>query len=849
MRAMRWTSLVAAMLAACSSAATRSSVAIGADDALPGASQGADAESGLARPIWIENRGQWPEQIQFAAQLPGCLAWVERGAIALSLEGRAGRGPRLVRLVFEGAEPATRWEGASPLEGRYHYFLGDDPERWTRNARTFGELRCEGLYSGIEFALRPRGRSLKYDLIVAAGADLKRFAIRCEGVESIGTTEDGKIEFDEATDSLIQLPGASWQLLPDGRQRSVQPRWMLDADGRWKLDVPGYDPALPLVVDPELVWSTYLGGATGSGQGDIPGPVALGPDGDAYFVGRSDGFDFPQLPGTFHERRIGAENVFITRLRASDGALIYSSILGGDAEERGLAVCVDDLGRGTVGGWTLSPDFPVTPGAFDSKDSNYGWNGFVTRLTALGDELSFSTLIEGVTSGAQVLAVESATDGSVLVGGVAYGADFPVTPGALQTTWEGGVTDGFVLELDPTGSSLAWSTFLGGTSTDRLRGLGIGLDGTVTATGETGSHDFPTTPQSFQPDKLSFFGIAGFATRIRPDGSALVWSSFLGGSEFLETIRPYDLALDALGTVCIVGETNSPSFPTTPGAVQEQMPGAGGGFATRFAADGSALLYSTYLSSSSGSVVYSVAGDASGVFTVAGTTPSGFPVTPGAFDTEETQGAGDFFVGRIRPDGRRLFYATYLGGIPTNSNSGVASDPSGRVTVAGYVDFPGGYPTTPEAPFPEFIGGQTDGAITTFDLLLDGVSQYGSSTPSCLGPVRIGVTEMPVAGAARFGLYASGAPPDSTGELLVSLARAAVDDTASPDVLRWVDPGRLLARVPLASDAFGYAEADFPLRSDWVGWRLYAQFVFNATPDCPAPAKECASFALELEVQ
>lgn len=798
-------------------------------------------------PHWVENRGQWPERVEFLARVPGGIAWVERGVIALCSQPAPGERGALVRIVLEGRSESASWEGEEPLEGRYHWYVGDEPTRWVRDARSFGELRCNEVYPGVELVLRFEGRSFKYDLVAEPHAALDHVALRCEGVRAIEVADGGTLRLDTGAGIVEQRAGASWQEDALGQRVPIDTRWRIEAGSTLRFELEGYDPALRLVIDPELEWATYLGGGTGSIQGDTAGGVAIGPDGDAYVVGRSEGYDFPDSSGPF--RRAGNPvDCFVTRLRGADGALVYSCTFGASRrEESARSVVGDDSGRATVVGYTLGGDFPTTPGALDPHSSNDLSAGFVTQFSPSGDELVFSTYLKGPSGQTIAFDVDLTLDGETVVVGDG-GQDFPTTAGSFDPTYNGS-GDAFVCALDQKGSRLLWSTFLGGSSLDEAYAVEIDRDRTIVVGGRTNSLDFPTTPGAILEQKM-WQSPVGFVSRLTPDGSALVWSTLLAGNVLPEVTVVSDVGLDAFGTTFVAGHTDSEDFPTTPGAFMEDPPWGleGGTFLCRLSPDATAFLYSTFYGGTTAGGIGYCAVDASGVCTASGAGWTGLPTTPGAHSTT-LAGGTDFCVARFAPGGDRLFYATFIGGPASESASSVATTPTGRVTVPGTVDFPGGFPTTPGAPFPDYAGGQSDVAVACLELLLQGVREHGVSTPACLGPVRIGVTEMPAAGSTSFALYASGAPPSTSGFLLLSEGAARIDASIPEPPLYHVDLSRLILRLPVTTDAYGYAERAYPLAADWTGSVIHAQFVFDATPDCPTPSKSCSSYALELTVQ
>lgn len=640
------------------------------------------------RGSWVENRGQWPGMVDFVAQLSGALVRAEPGALVLEKGGETPGSRSVVRMSFEGASESAGWEGREELEGVYHFYLGNEPGRWQRNVRAYGSLRCNGLYPGIDLVLRSRDGGLKYDLLVAPGAELEAVRIRCDGLAGeVGGCAEG-LELSTATGLLTHRDGACWQLTQTGEKRPITCLWREDGDSTLVVECPERDASLPLVIDPDLLWSTYLGSAPASGQGDAGRNTAVNRSGDVVVVGRADGLDFPQTPGSISLPGTATHNAFATKLRSSDGALVYSIVFGGSLNQTAWNVALDDEGIATVVGSTFSQDFPVTRGAFDTTASTVGTTGFVAQFSALGDELRFCTFLGGSSTPTALWGVGSDPSGNVVVAGIASGTDYPTTPGVPGAAYGGGINDAVVSKLDASGSALLWSTFLGGSREDEAYDLEVGSDGAVTVTGIVVSVGFPTTPGAFMTTKATANSVFAFMTRMPADGSELSWSSYLGGQDPGNGDRSFvhGLGVDASGSPVVTGTTESLTFPTTSGALQETPPNQnGGGFVARFLPDGSDLIYATYLSGPTSGSPQSVAVDASGVAVVGGAATVGFPTTPGSYDPTGGNGNSDFFVARLSPQGDRLFYSTFLGGPTTDANEGIALSPEGRVTVTGWV--------------------------------------------------------------------------------------------------------------------------------------------------------------------
>ncbi len=393
-----------------------------------------------------------------------------------------------------------------------------------------------------------------------------------------------------------------------------------------------------------------------------------------------------------------------------DPALTYSTFLGGSDTDAGFSIAVDSFGNAYVTGQTLSFDFPITPGAFQPFIDGSS-SVFVSKLNPEGTFLEYSTFIGG-SSADQGNGIAVDAFGNAYITGQTLSPNFPITPNAVQPFLVGN-QDVFITKLSPDGSSLLYSTFLGGQGVDTGFSIAVDSVGSAYVTGSTNSFDFPITPGALQPGLNGNLEDA-FVAKLSPDGTALEYSTFLGGFGIDEA---FGIAVDGSGDAYVTGMTTSFDFPTTPGAFQITPNGVISAFVSKINGNGTALLYSTFLTGGGDDEARGIAVDDFGQVYVTGSTTSfDFPVTPGAFQPFYHGGASDAFVTKLSPDGHYLVYSTFLGGEGTDSGNGIAVR-SGFAYVTGNTgSF--NFPVTPDAiqPFPE--GG--DGFLTQFNL--DGAS-------------------------------------------------------------------------------------------------------------------------------
>jgi hypothetical protein len=618
-----------------------------------------------------------------------------------------------------GANMASRVVGTGELPGKVNYFIGNDPAKWRTNVPTYAQVKYENVYPGVDLIYYGNQGRLEYDFVVAPGADPGLIALRFRDGSDVAIDQNGDLLLN-SEDVRFQKPVVYQN--DDGTRKPVESQYVMTADNTIRFTVGDFDRSKPLVIDPVLVYSTYLGGSeVDSGKG-----IAVDASGNAYIIGDTRSSDFPAANAIQPTFTGFHHTVFVTKINASGSALVYSTYLGGSLpNSEGFisdspgGIAVDASGNAYVTGSTASPDFPTTVGALQPTSpicpgSNCGTfdavAGFVTKINADGSALVYSTYLGGTfADGGNSIAVDS--HGNVYVTGFAGSKDFP-TVNALQSTLGSGArSNAFVSKINASGSAFVYSTYLGGASGDNFDvGTSIAADasGNAYVTGWTRSSSFPTA-NALQPTLKGLIQNA-FVTKINANGSAFVYSTYLGGRNISDD-TPKDpgdqgngIAVDSSGNAYVTGQTSSADFPTV-NALQSTLVGPTDAFLTKINASGSALVYSTFLGGSGDDRADSAAVDAVGNAYIAGTTGStNFPAVNAV---QSTFGGGSFgfgtdsFVAEINPSGGALVYSTYLGGSGDEFSGGITLDPLGNVYLTGFTRSPN-FPTV--NPFQHALG-------------------------------------------------------------------------------------------------------------------------------------------------
>ena len=602
-------------------------------------------------------------------------------------------------MQFVGANAEAQVSGADELATRANYFKGSDASRWLTDVPTFARVNYREVYPGIDLEFYGNAeKKSEYDFIVKPEADASRIELDFVGA--------GKVEIDAATGELLihtaagtikQTKPFSYQESADGAKSEIRSGYEKSGATNVRFHVGDYDRTKPLVIDPalgNLAFSSYLGGAGDDGGASIKTEAA----GNVYVAGYTRSDLFPTTSGVFDTTYNGSYDAFVTKMSADGGSLIFSTYIGGNSYDFCDSITIDAAGSIYLTGNSASFNYPTTAGAYDTTINGVP-DVVATKLNATGNQLIYSTFLGGNSDnfGYGIVADSS---GNAFITGYTQSNNFPTTTGAYDTTHNGGF-DAFVTKLNPGGTALVYSTFLGSNSTDGSLGIAIDTAGNAVITGQTASSNFPTTAVAY--DTTYNGSVDAFVTKLNAAGNALVFSTFLGGNG-----DDYGLgvALDSPGNVYLTGYTTggTPPFPTTPGAYDTTLNGFTDAFVSKLAANGAFLTYSTFLGGNGDDTGAAITIDSSGSAYITGQSLStNFPTTANAYDASYN-GNYDAFVSKLNPAGSGLSYSTYLGESQLDASTSIALDSANNIYVTGNTRS-SAFPTTANAFQTEWAGG------------------------------------------------------------------------------------------------------------------------------------------------
>ena len=618
---------------------------------------------------FIENQGQFQGPAKYVARGSEVTGYFDRASIVVAAEHGS------FRLSFPGANPGVRLDGMGPSAARINFLVGP-PNQWRTDLPAWSGVAYRDIFPGIDLLYSSQRDRLKSDFIVTPGADPETIRLRYEGGAVYLDTDgalvlgDGRGEFREQAPILYQEA--------DGERTIVEGSFRLRRDGTVGFRVGSYDRRRPLIIDPALSYSTYLGG---SGMDAITS-IAVDGAGNAYLAGWTTSTNLPTVNAVQAQQK-GSVDAFIAKLGPGGNNLIYCTYLGGRSDDRAFGIAVDSAGNAYVTGWTGSGAFPVVSPAQSTLGG--GKDAFVAKLNPAGNTLVYSTYLGGALNDSGMgIAVDAS--GNAYVAGYTYSSNFP-TLSAFQTSNKGS-ENAFAAKISSLGT-LVYSTYLGGSGSDAASAIAVDSYGSAYVTGGTTSTNFPTASPL---QSASGGNQDAFITKLNATGNGLIYSTYLGGSGGASGSMEAGtgIAVDSWGAAYVTGVTNSANFPVTSGVLQASYMGGSDAFVAKLASAGTSLVYSTYLGGSSFDYAAGIAIDSLGNAYITGYTASSDFWSSRALQPANA-GPYDAFLTKLNPTGTGILSSTYLGGSGSDAANAVAIDPIGNAYIAGFTqssDFP-----------------------------------------------------------------------------------------------------------------------------------------------------------------
>jgi hypothetical protein len=733
-----------------------------------------------------------------------------------------GAGPDgAVHLRLVDANPQATGSGEQALPGKVNYLRGSDAKAWRRNVPTFGQVRVREVYPGVDLLYYGRAGHLEHDFVVAPGADPDRIRMEFQGAQSVRLQEEGSLSLTTSGGEVTQRPPLAYQEI-DGRRVKVPARFRVQALGvrPWAsgsdarpvetasdteglplrpkvqgltpptvgFELAAYDRTKPLIIDPIIVWSTYLGAhsyfvppprkagveaVTGYTEVDA---ITTDTEGSVYVAGITTSLKFP-IRNAVQTEFAGVYDAFVTKYAADGQSILYSTYLGGSSWERTGDIAVNALGEAYVVGQTESADFPTAnalqPNLRGSAD------GFITRLTADGSAFVYSTYLGGSFLSDSISSIALTAAGEPWIAGITPADDFPIV-NPLQPV-RGGAGDVFVARLTADGASLAYSTFLGGPNSERSPDLALDSSGNVVIVGLTWSLGFPTV-NAIQPQGR-YDQQDAFVAKMTADGSAMVFATYLGGSGWEHTA---EVAVDREGSIFVAGTTESrDDFPLTRPWPKNTW--GWNGFLTKLPPDGSRLEHSQSFGGATSDEVRGVAVDELGRVYVTGWTsdPAG-PYRQNPFPVKDPLQPGyagglyDAFLTQFEGDTGGLLFSSMIGGSYDDQSNAVTVAPDGSVCI-------GGTTNSPDFPVKNALDPKRSGNASF-------VMKLSFDPPPATGQLAVSATDL------DFGDGAPNAPRTlelvlkniGRGALRVSPSRLAAPFAVEPSGPLTLQPGQLV---------------------------------------------------------
>ncbi|MEZ5014618.1 MAG: PKD domain-containing protein [Chitinophagales bacterium] len=745
-----------------------------------------------AQPLkFIENKGQWDEQVRYRCDISSSSLFLEPNVLTIDLADPSdlekGRHAHVVqgqeqgqgqvdltvhrhayKIFFDGANTQSKITAENISTEYYNYMHGNDPSKWVSHAYAYEKVRYENIYPKTDLLVYSSGEHIKYDLILAPGADVSEIKMRYQGASGMRVQDNGDLIIHTTVQDVTELKPYAFQKI-NGKTVAVPCAFTLDGTTVQFIFPEGYNKNFELIIDPELVFGSY----TGSPVDNWGYTATYGSDGSLFGGGIVFGSGYPTTVGAYETTfQGGAVDIGISKFSPDGTSLIYSTYIGGNRSELPHSLIATPSDELIIYGTTGSGDFPITAGAYDNTfngGSNTtvdvlitfpsGIDIYVAKLSADGGTLEASIYIGGSSNDGMNLATGFTTQynygdfargeviiddaENIFVASSTTSTNFPVTPGVFQSTLNGD-QEGVIFKFNSDLTSLVWSSYIGGPDEDGAYSMKINSLGQPVVCGGTASSNFPTTAGTWH---TSYQGGAadGWVAKVSADGTSLLASTFVGTNNYDQT---FFVETDDDDNIYFTGQTKG-AYPVTPGAYTE----AGGKqFITKLNSALTTVDYSVVFGSGASAINISPSaflvdecenvyvsgwgGTVNQGYNFSTGTTSGMTITPDAL--QATTDGDDFYFYVLSKDAVDLLFASYFGGpaSPEHVDGGTSRfDKNGAIYQAvcagcwGLDDFP----TTPGA-WSEVNGGPLCNlGVAKIDFNLAGIYAAAAADPSFIG--------------------------------------------------------------------------------------------------------------------